>query len=389
MRRNRPVAARVQWGMGDDTNTGATAAAHADTTRATGQGPGPGLAPGRTEFRAGATIDEHGLIRAHSSGGRAAISRMAADGAAIRIARGIAIPAATWENADWPERRRLLCLAHAAANPGLVLTGVSAARIHGLDILLDPDRETDEIVHLGRPGSGRSGRAGGHVVRPLGDVGGDVVVVDGVRVTTVARTIHDLRRTHGPEHALAAADSALRMGHSRADLVDHVRRLLASRRPGARETAEIILLASELSESAGESWLRWVLYLAGIPGVLQQVWITAPDGTPIRRVDSWSVPLETVYEFHGSKKYDGRYGDGDVISTRENAAMREVANLGAAVVQVTWPMLLDGSAERLIREHAEKRRGLLLAAGSQFRGVTYLRHERLPEHVTRHFNRRR
>lgn len=132
----------------------------------------------------------------------------------------------------------------------------------------------------------------------------------------------------------------------------------------------------------------WILYTLGIAGVVQQVWIVAPDGRPVRRVDFWIPTLEMVIEFHGRMKYDGRYGDGDVISTRENMAMRDLANLGIDAVQLTWRMLVDGSARRLIAERVARRRALLRTAGAQFTGETYLRHEKLPVHVTRHFNGR-
>lgn len=340
------------------------------------------------EFRTGLSIEANGLILAHGSTGRANLSRWVASGRAIRLAACAAILTATWEAATWPERRRLSCEAHALANPELVLIGISAARIHCLEILDDPERDTGEIVHLGRIGAGRRRRGAGYEVRPIGDAEADVTVVDGIRVTTAARTIHDLRKSDDPEHALAAADDALRRGHSRGDFAEFAHRMLEARKQGARGTATIMALASELSESAAESWTRWILYTLGIAGVVQQVWIVAPDGRPVRRVDFWIPALEMVIEFHGRMKYDGRYGDGDVISTRENMAMRDLANLGIDAVQLTWRMLVDGSARRLIAERVARRRALLRTAGAQFTGETYLRHEKLPEHVTRHFNGR-
>ncbi|WP_295625038.1 hypothetical protein [uncultured Corynebacterium sp.] len=340
------------------------------------------------EFQAGLSIETNGLILAHGSTGRANLSRWIASGRAIQLAAGAAILAERWKASTWPERRWLRCAAHALANPGLVLIGVSAARIHGLAILDDPDRDTGEKVHLGRLGSGRRRTAADHEVRPIGDADHDVTIVDGARVTTVARTIHDLRESHGPEHALAAADDALRRGHSRGDFAELADRLIAGRKKGARGTATIMALASELSESAAESWTRWILHVLGIAGVLQQVWIVAPDGRPVRRVDFWIPALEMVIEFHGRMKYDGRYGDGDVISTRENIAMRDLANLGIDTVQLTWRMLVDGSAHRLIVEKVARRREALRTAGPQFKGETFMRHEKLPDHVTRHFNGR-
>lgn len=266
-----------------------------------------------------------GLIRADGPTGRSALARAIHAGTAVKLAPAVAIGIEEWRAADWPERRRLRCLAHAHAHPALVLTGVSAARVLGLAILVDPDRETDEPVHLAHVGRGKTKNGSGHVVRSLCLEESDITIVDGVRTTTAARTIHDLRETHGPEHALAA--------------------------------------------------------------VLQQVYIVGPDGRPIRRVDFWIPALAMVIEFHGWKKYDGRYGDGDVISTYENAAMRELANCGIDVVQLTWRMLVDGSAGPLIMQRVVARREFLEKAGPQFTGEVFLRHEKLPDRVTRFFRR--
>lgn len=328
-----------------------------------------------------------GLIRADGPTGRSALARAIHAGTAVKLAPAVAIGIEEWRAADWPERRRLRCLAHAHAHPALVLTGVSAARVLGLAILVDPDRETDEPVHLAHVGRGKTKNGSGHVVRSLCLEESDITIVDGVRTTTAARTIHDLRETHGPEHALAAADDALRRGHGRGAISALATRLLGSRTRGAKATAEVAMLASTLSESPAESWTRWLLHCLGIAAVLQQVYIVGPDGRPIRRVDFWIPALAMVIEFHGWKKYDGRYGDGDVISTYENAAMRELANCGIDVVQLTWRMLVDRSAGPLIMQRVVARREFLEKAGPQFTGEVFLRHEKLPDRVTRFFRR--
>ena len=142
-----------------------------------------------------------GLIRADGPTGRSALARAIHASTAVKLAPAVAIGIEEWRAADWPERRRLRCLAHAHAHPALVLTGVSAARVLGLAILVDPDRETDEPVHLAHVGRGKTKNGSGHVVRSLCLEESDITIVDGVRTTTAARTIHDLRETHGPEHA--------------------------------------------------------------------------------------------------------------------------------------------------------------------------------------------
>lgn len=335
----------------------------------------------------GIATTDGGLSYATDATGRSTIAKAVASGRAVKLANGVVTSRTAWDAADWPARRLLQCRAQVIARPDLLLTGISAARAHGLDLLHDPYADTGEAVTLGRTRPGKSLSAAGFRIDAIGRDHEDITVVDGLRVTTVARTIHDIVRSHGPEHGLAAADSALRAGHGRGELAAQVVRLLDRRAKGAKATAEVFALASADSDSAAESWARWIAHELGLEVVLQQVWIVAPDGRPIRRVDLWLPELEMVIEFHGRMKYDGRYGDGDVISTRENLDIRQLMNCGIDVIQIIWPMLADGSATRLVKERAERRRAYLEQAGSQFTGQAYLKHERLPDHVRRHFNR--
>ena len=373
--------------MGDNTNTttdtttGTTTGATATTTTTNATAETP------HDSNAGLRPIDSELFAANGPAGRSSLSRAVKAGTAIKLAPGVITHKNTWDTADWPERRRLRCVAHGHAHPGLVLTGVSAARVHGMEILIDPDRETDEKVHLAHVGRGKTKNGAGHVVQSLCIDESDITVVNGVRATTPARTIHDLRESHGPAHALAAVDDALRKGHGRGAFAALASKLLDRRTRGAKKTAEVMMLASTHSESPAESWSRRLLHCLGIVGVIQQVYIVGPDSRPIRRVDFWIPALEMVIEFHGWKKYDGRYGDGDVISTYENAAMRELANCGLDVVQLTWRMLIDGSAGRLIAQRVAARRTFLEKAGPQFTGETFLRHEKLPDRVTRFFGR--
>lgn len=329
----------------------------------------------------------NGLFRAADAAGRTALARAVASGTAIRLAAGICVDAETWDEAHWPERRRLRCLAQATANPELVLTGISAARVHRLQLLRDPDADTGEPVHMGRTARGRTTTTAGRVIRAFHGDHRDITVVDGVRCATIALTVHDVRGTHGPIEALTVADDALLRGHSRGCLAEPLGRLFERRADGARETATVFALASALSDSPAESWTKWLIHRAGLRTALQQVYVVGPDGAPIRRVDFWIPELAMAIEFHGAVKYSGDYGDPDVLSTRENRQIRDLLNCGVDVIQLTWAMLADGRAARIIAQRAHQRRELLQKAGPQFTGETYLRHERMPQRVTRHFNR--
>lgn len=329
-----------------------------------------------------------GIHRAITASGRSTLAKAVAAGHSIRLAPNVAVTRERWRGTDWRERRRLTCIAHGLAHPGLTLMGVSAARVHRLPLLDDPDADVPELVELLRPTRGATKTTSSQRIRAISSAAGDTTVVDGVRVTSVGRTVHDLLRGIGPAQALTAADAALRRGHGRGDLARTSAILLGARAPGAKDTATIFALASELSDSPGESWTKWLIHLADVGTMLQQVTITDADGVFIARVDFWLPDLQMAIQFDGHVKYSGHFGNPDVISTRENRQARDLGNCGVLVLQLTWAMLADGRALNLIRAQAIKRRRLLDAAGAQFTGETFLRHEKLPERVTRHFRRR-
>ncbi|MDY0113342.1 MAG: hypothetical protein RBS21_03600 [Corynebacterium sp.] len=332
---------------------------------------------------------DENLMHANGAAGRAHLSRECRAGRLIRLAPAVAMPSAEWENTSWRERRRLTCLAYGLANPDLVLTGVSAARVLDIPLLDDPDAEVPELVELGRPGPSRATNVNAaRIIRPLSRHG-RWITVGGVRVSADIDVVHDLGRRIGPGQAMAAADHVVRERGGRGGLARGVARLLKARVAGAALTAEVVMLASDQSESAAESLTKWVIHQTGIDGWLQQVWIVGAGSMPIGRVDFFHPCLETVIQFHGKKKYDGRYGDGDTISTYENMQVRQLINVGIDVVQLTWPMVVDDSARQLVCDRAERRRRFLEVAGSQFAGEYFRDHEKLPARVRENFRSRR
>jgi hypothetical protein len=97
---------------------------------------------------------------------------------------------------------------------GWVLSHDSAAHLLGLDIV----QPVDPLVHVTRPGLTNAWTKAGvrrHLARFRPE---QVVEVAGTRSLDLARTAVDIARERGDLHGLAACDSALRMGCSRADL---------------------------------------------------------------------------------------------------------------------------------------------------------------------------
>jgi hypothetical protein len=177
------------------------------------------------------------------------------------------------------------------------LSHASAAAELGLE-LLDPDLES---LHVTRPVAASSRREAGvihhaadlpeqHVVRRAG-------LID---LTSLARTAIDVsRETDRFECALAALDSALRMGVS----ADELQQVFIRCRtwPGARMVSGALPIADGRAANPGESWSRAILIQLGLAPLQLQVRLEDGDGL-IGYVDfGWG---DVVGELDGKGKYE-------------------------------------------------------------------------------------
>ncbi len=283
--------------------------------------------------------DRHGLIRrARALDLGISDDRLAAavkHGELLRVAPGaftvppVPDPAAPWRAEQ--ETYRLACIAAATAGHAgeLPLSHQSAAAVHGLP-LLDPDRSR---VHVTLPGAaGGSLRPGRH--RHTGPLAADeVVVVDGVPVTSLRRTVADIARTGTFAQALTAVDGGLRRGLTK----DELRAALDGRATtGVRTARSAVRYGDRLSESVGESWSRAQMIGAGLPlPTLQRVYVL--DGAEFRVDFDWEGRL--VGEFDGLIKYRGVLRPGEapheavIREKRRDLALR---NAGLEVAHWIW-----------------------------------------------------
>jgi predicted transcriptional regulator of viral defense system len=183
-----------------------------------------------------------------------------------------------------------------------VVSHVSAAVLHGLRIWAVPLNR----VHVTRPRR-NGGRCGTFVhvhTAPLDPA--EVVVVGGLPVTSLARTVADLARSVPFEQAVVLADAA--MFYRRADRIDRTELAEALERaprwPGSPAARRVMAFANGLSESVGESRSRAAIAAAGLPPpVLQWEVNAAGTGAFIGRVDFGWPELRTVGEFDGLVKF--------------------------------------------------------------------------------------
>jgi very-short-patch-repair endonuclease len=194
---------------------------------------------------------DHDLRRARRRGSWSAPARGAAAPVVIEDATGAAAPTSA------RRRHALASTAAALLRPGHVVSGRSAAILHGL-----PTYEIPTVPELTRA-EGTLGRRERVHVRGATLSASDCTAWFGAPVTTIARTLIDLAR-HDRRDALMAADAALR---ERLVSIAQLDAGLATAGgwPGVKQARAILALASPLAESPLESILRLALHDDGFP----------------------------------------------------------------------------------------------------------------------------
>jgi hypothetical protein len=282
---------------------------------------------------------EFGLIRRKAvvHGGFASDSELRSArraGIIAPVVRGVSAPAdGVALSRDDEYRRRVIAVA--GRSSVRVVSHQSAAVCHGMQ-LFQPDQR---LVHMiARTKGKREGDV--HVHHALLD-DADVVVINGIRVTSRAVTACDVARAGTVEQAVAALDDALRSGVPLGDL--HAITARTPHATGIGTLRRALLLADGEAESVGESVSRALM--AGwndIPRPTLQTEFFDADGLIGRTDFDWDGKV--VGEFDGRVKYLGTLQSGE---KPEDAVYREklredrLRALGIVVVRWSWDDLLS------------------------------------------------
>jgi hypothetical protein len=261
------------------------------------------------------------------------LRKMRRDGTLVPVRRGAYVRERPAERTRDDEHRELIFATALQLHDAAVISHGSAAVLHRL-----PTWPTAiDRVHVTRNrNSGGNRRAVVQVhAAPLTEM--DVAAIDGVPVTSLARTVLDLCRTVPIEQAVAAGDRALAFGLVRAVLEEHLAQM--ARWPGTRQARRALTLLDPRSESAGESVSRVRLHEDGLPAPELQQNIYDEDGQFVARVDFCWQEQRTIGEFDGKIKYGrmlkSRQSIEDVlfVEKRREDALRD---LGWQIVRWLW-----------------------------------------------------
>lgn len=245
---------------------------------------------------------------------------------------GVYLPTVQFRTIDPADRHAIVVRERARAlGAGSVVSHTSAAILYGLPLW----QITPGPVHVTRQRRSGTNKTGSLHVHPSGD-GFQVVTLDGVAVTGVARTVVDVARTVPFEQAVVIADAALhRSLVTPEELVTEAYSAAGQR--GAKRAAAVVAFADGRSESVGESRSRVVLQRLGMPKPDLQVDVADAGGRVIGRCDFGYPALRIAGEFDGRVKYGRllRPGQqpGDVVFAEK---LREDALRDAGWIVIRW-----------------------------------------------------
>ncbi|OBB01381.1 hypothetical protein A5662_13580 [Mycobacteriaceae bacterium 1482268.1] len=180
-----------------------------------------------------------------------------------------------------------------------IVTGVAASAIHGAD-WVKADTTIELIfkhTHAYPPA--------GIVARSERIADDEICWVDGIPVTTVARTALDIGRHLPRDRAIARLDALMRAAPFSTEEV----LLLAKRYRGARGVKilrDALPLVDGGAASPRETWLRLIYIDAGLPKPTTQIPIFDTDGTLLRTVDMGWEKFKVVSEYDGDQHRTNR-----------------------------------------------------------------------------------
>jgi hypothetical protein len=224
--------------------------------------------------------------------------------------------------------------ASASVSPDACVSHVSAAVAHSLPVWSIPLAR----VHITRNRSS-GGRTRRQSVVHTGRIASDEQIeVNGLHVTSAARTVVDLARTVPFEQAIVVGDAALRMGTTtRDELTEQLDR--ARRRSGRPAAQRVVDFLDGRAESVGESRSRVALRQSDLPAPELQACIVGHDATVVARVDFLWPERGVIGEFDGMVKYHKEMrGDRppEQVVIEEKVREDALRALGWIVVRWTW-----------------------------------------------------
>ena len=173
-----------------------------------------------------------------------------------------------------------------------IVTGVAASALHGAE-WVDAHIPIELIYECTHPPAGIIAR-NERIARD------EITCVDGVPVTTVARTTLDLGRYQPRDRAIACMDALMRAAPFSTEEVLVLAKRYRGKR-GVKLLKDALPLVDGGAASPRETWLRLIYIDGGMPKPTTQIPIFDVDGTLLRTVDMGWEDFKVVSEYDGDQ----------------------------------------------------------------------------------------
>lgn len=282
-------------------------------------------------------------------------------GAFIAIIRGVYVDAALWSRMDEDARYRTRVKAVAARDRfDPVFSHYSAAALWRLPWV----GRWPSVVHVMSERSA-GGRSNASLFRHTVGVPETFACIDGLVMTSLARTVVDVARVASFGQAVVVADAALRRTVHPLELTPRTFLTLSdllnelegvALRQGTAKVRAVINFADGAADRPGESMSRVNMRKSGLPMPVLQATIVGASGR-VWTVDFWWPGSNLVGEFDGKAKYSdpvflrGRTPEQALLDEKDRED--DIRAAGHLVTRWGWNVALS---PRLLRAH-------LVAAG--------------------------
>ena len=272
-------------------------------------------------------------------------------GLVVRLRRGMYVDADVYAACEDSGRHLLHARAALAAQHGdVVLTGASAAALHGF-ALYDQDLATTHLLRLdGGAGRRAAQTSHHHQLPPVTE--GEIGVFDGVRAVTPARAVWEVACMSSLEGAVVTADAALHLDPVLAAALEELRPRFARVR-GSRTARLALHLADDRAESAGESVTRVQFYRFGIPLPEPQFEVHDESGRLVGRADFGWDKFRHLGEFDGNVKYQKFLRPGESVTDcviREKRREDEMRAESHGMSRFVWASIMPSRVARTMAE---------------------------------------
>jgi hypothetical protein len=241
------------------------------------------------------------------AGDRSEFYRLVHHGDFVALRRGVYMKAWRWAELDRDERYLARVRASVAFTEGLVVSHLSASAVWRLPWVGPYPSFVHAVCEDARSGGRRSSAIRLHAL----GAPDDFAEIDGVGVTSLARTVVDVARTSSFAQAVVVADAALRRSSIPLDGLpatfltpDDLHREvgLVALTHGTAKALRAIEFADARADSPGESISRVNMSLARLTAPILQAPLRGASGK-VWNVDFWWPTYNLIGEFDGKAKY--------------------------------------------------------------------------------------